>query len=371
MKPPLPVPAPVPAPSLVSLATAVPPHAVPQPVVRALVERMFAGSEAGSARLLAVFDHSGIEQRHFCMPLDWYVSERSFAEQNARYVEHALALGTEAARRALERAGLAATDLDHVLFLSTTGIATPSLDAHLSLALGCRPDCRRTPVWGLGCAAGAAGLARARDLALAEPRARVLMVAAELCSLTFRREDLDKRNLVAASLFADGAAAVVVQGAEAAPPPRALYRPLALLGSSSTLWPETLGVMGWTVSGRGLHVVFSRDIPAIVRERVRPGIDAFLERHALSLADIDHLVAHPGGAKVLAAYAEALGRPQASFAHAYEILRTHGNMSSPTCLFVLERLLESNGIAAGEHALVSALGPGFSAEYVLARGAGE
>lgn len=358
------------APTLVSLATAVPPHTVAQEQVRAMVERMFAGSDAGSERLLKVFDHSGIAQRHVCMPLDWYVGKRSFEEQNALYVEHALALGTRAARLALERAGTGAKELDHVLFLSSTGIATPSLDAHLSLALGCRPDCRRTPVWGLGCAAGAAGLARARDLALADPSARVLVVAVELCSLTFRREDLDKRNLVAASLFADGAAAVLVQGAAVAPTPRTPHRPLALLASSSTLWPETLGVMGWTVKGSGLHVVFSRDIPAIVRERVRPGIDAFLERHALSLADVRHLVAHPGGAKVLAAYAEALGRPSASFAHAYEVLRTHGNMSSPTCLFVLERFLERGEIGAGEYALVSALGPGFSAEYVLARGAG-
>ena len=199
------------APLLVSVATAVPEHAVPQAEVRALVARMFAGSEAGGARLLTVFDHSGIAQRHFCMPLEWYMTERSFAEQNAHYLEHARALGLAAARRALAQARLSAADLDHVLVLSTTGIATPSLDAHLSLDLGCRPDCRRTPVWGLGCAAGAVGLARAHDLALADPRARVLVVAVELCSLTFRREDLDKRNLVAASLFADGAAAVTQQ----------------------------------------------------------------------------------------------------------------------------------------------------------------
>jgi alkylresorcinol/alkylpyrone synthase len=356
------------APRLVSLATAVPAHAVTQSDLRALMGELFAGSEAGSTRLLQVFDHSGIEQRHLCMPLEWYAQERSFAEQNARYLEHAVSLAATAAARALDAAGVNAREIDHVVVLSSTGIATPSLDARVSLALGCRPDCKRTPVWGLGCAAGAAGLARARDLALADPRARVLVVAVELCSLTFRREDLDKRNLVAASLFADGAAAALVHGAAAPAPPASPHAPLELLASHSTLWPDTLDVMGWTVSGHGLHVVFSRDIPALVRARVRPDLDAFLAAHELALADVPHLVSHPGGAKVLAAYADALGRPRTAFAHAYEVLRTHGNMSSPTCLFVLERLLVAGGIRAGEYALVSALGPGFSAEYVLACG---
>jgi alkylresorcinol/alkylpyrone synthase len=346
----------------------VPAHAAGQATTRALVARMFKGTEAGNERLLAVFDHSGIERRHFCMPLEWYTHEHAFEEQNALYIEHALALGRAAAERALERAGVTASDIDHIIYVSTTGIATPSLDARLSLALGCRPECRRMPLWGLGCAGGAAGLARARDLALADPGGRVLLVAVELCSLTFRHEDLDKRNLVAASLFADGAAAAVVEG------PRATHRngarALELLGSHSTLWPDTLGMMGWTVTGRGLHVVFSRDIPSFVRERVRPSLEGFLSEHGLSLEDPMHIAAHPGGAKVLEAYAEALGRSPATFAHARDVLREYGNMSSPTCLFVLERQLASGEIGPGEPVLVSALGPGFAAEYVLARNAG-
>ncbi|HXS81670.1 MAG TPA: 3-oxoacyl-[acyl-carrier-protein] synthase III C-terminal domain-containing protein [Methylomirabilota bacterium] len=356
-----------PAPRLTAVATAVPAHAATQAEARALVARMFHGSEAGSERLLAVFDHSGIERRHFCMPLDWYTHTRSFEEQNALYVEHALALGKTAAERALVRAGVTPHDLDHVVFVSTTGIATPSLDARLSLALGCRPECRRTPVWGLGCAGGAAGLARARELALARPGSRVLLVAAELCSLTFRLEDMDKRNLVATSLFADGAAAAVVEGAEAAH--RNGAGGLELIGSHSTLWPDTLDMMGWTVSGRGLHVVFSRDIPSFVRERVRPSLEGFLHEHGLSLESPMHVAAHPGGAKVLEAYADALGQPASAFTHAREVLREFGNMSSPTCLFVLERHLASGGIHPGETVLVSALGPGFAAEYVLARSA--
>lgn len=353
------------APRLAAIATAVPAHAATQAEARALVARMFHGSEAGSERLLAVFEHSGIERRHFCMPLDWYTHEHAFEEQNALYIEHALALGREAAERALGRAGITPRDLDHIVYVSTTGIATPSLDARLSLALGCRPECRRTPIWGLGCAGGAAGLALARNLALAEPSARVLLVAVELCSLTFRHEDMDKRNLVATSLFADGAAAAVVQGARAEHVDGA--GTLELIGSHSTLWPGTIAMMGWTVSGRGLHVVFSRDIPSFVREHVRPSLEGFLSSHGLSLEGTLHVAAHPGGAKVLEAYAEALGRPAAAFVHAREVLREYGNMSSPTCLFVLERQLASGEIGPGEPVLISALGPGFAAEYVLAR----
>src|SRR5262245_32539456 len=277
----------VPAPRLAAVATAVPAHAAAQSETRALVARMFHGTEAGSERLLAVFDHSGIERRHFCMPLEWYTREHAFEEQNALYVEHALALGRAAAEKALARAGVTASEVSHVVYVSTTGIATPSLDARLSLALGCRPECRRTPLWGLGCAGGAAGLARARDLALADPTGRVLLVAVELCSLTFRHEDMDKRNLVATSLFADGAAAAVVTGAEVARNGvrngARGGRPLELVASHSTLWPDTLDMMGWTVTGRGLHVVFSRDIPTFVRQRVRPGLEAFLHRYGYAL----------------------------------------------------------------------------------------
>src|SRR5262249_34819921 len=274
------------------------------------------------------------------------------------------------ARKALTRAGVGPRDLDHVVFVSTTGIATPSLDARLSLALGCRPECRRTPLWGLGCAGGAAGLARARDLALAAPGAHVLVVAVDLCSLTFRHEDMDKRNLVATSLFADGAAAAVVTGAAVSPNGAHGGRPLELVASQSTLWPDTLDMMGWTVTGQGLHVVFSRDIPTFVRQRMRPGLEAFLEAHGYALDGALHVAAHPGGAKVLEAYAEALGRPAEAFVHSREILREYGNMSSPTCLFVLERQLGAGEIGVDEPVLVSALGPGFAAEYVLARGDG-
>jgi len=354
---------------LVALATAVPPHAIPQANAKEFARHLFREvlSESDD-RLLTVFDHAGIETRNVCAPLEWYAHDHDFAEKNALYIEHAVRLGCEVANGVFASTGLTARDIDHLVFVSSTGIAAPSVDARLVNALGMRGDVRRTPIWGLGCAGGVSGLARARDFALAAPGDRVLLIALELCSLTFQRNDLSKRNLVAASLFADGAAAALVVAGDD-PAARNGIRPLDLVASSSTLWPETLDVMGWDVDGAGLHVIFARDIPTIVRERVRPGLADFLARHALSLETLDHLVAHPGGMKVLAAYQEALCLRPAALDYARATLRDHGNMSSPTCLFVLQRFLEAQAIGRGDSAVISALGPGFCAEYVLLRGA--
>ena len=194
-----------------------------------------------------------------------------------------------------------------------------------------------------------------------------LLVAIELCSLTFQHGEASRRNLVATSLFSDGAAAAVIAGAQAAIPERP-HPALALLASRSTLWPDSLDVMGWEVDEAGLHVVFSRDIPSIVRDWVRPDFESFLADHDLDLAGLDAVIAHPGGPKVLLAYQQALGLPHAALRHSAEILRTCGNMSSPTCLFVLERALAAGDIKAGDSAVLAALGPGFSSELVLMRG---
>lgn len=360
---------PVPPPRLVALATAVPPHELRQSDAREHVGRLFSGAIGADDRLLEVFENAEIDQRHICVPIEWFATDHGFAEKNALYVEHAVRLASEVTRKALALAGLDPVDVDHVVFVSSTGLSTPSIDALLANALGFRPDVRRTPIWGLGCAGGAAGLAQARDFALADPSARVLMIALELCSLSFQFRDLDKRTLVAASLFGDGAAAAIVTGADVPARPGGARRPLELLGSRSTLWKDTADVMGWTVDESGLHVVFSRDIPSIVRDRVRPSLLSFLDAQGLTVAAVPHLVAHPGGVKVLRAYAEALDLPATAFRHSRDVLRDHGNMSSPSCLFVLERFLDAQDIAAGDHAIVAALGPGFCAEYLLLRGA--
>jgi alkylresorcinol/alkylpyrone synthase len=226
-------------------------------------------------------------------------------------------------------------------------------------------------VWGLGCAGGAAALARAAELARV-PGSVVLVIALELCTLAYQPDDAEPRNLVAMALFSDGAAAAVVplrpagRGAAAPGSGRSAVR---IAGSGSTLWHDTRDIMGWTIDARGLHVVLSRDLPAFVREHLRADVERVLERHGWTLAGLEHVVAHPGGPRVLEAYADALGLPPARFDHSREVLRRYGNMSSPTCLFVLERTLAAGDVAPGESALLAAMGPGFASEYVLLEGA--
>ncbi len=359
-------------PRLAAVATAVPPHVLPQPEARAQAARIFGRTGRLEERLLSVFDHTGIETRHGVMPLDWFLEPRDFAERNRLYQEHANRLAIEATEKALAHAGVTPEEIDHVVFVSTTGLATPSLDAHLSNALGFRPDVARSPLWGLGCSGAVAGLARAAAFACAQTTARVLLVAVEICTLNFQPEDPSPRNVVGSALFGDGAAAVVIEGADAtrARPKSARNGAgpaLEILGSGSHLWRDSMRVMGWDFDAHGLHLVLSRDIPTIVQDCFRPALDRFLAREGLAFGDVNHVIAHPGGVRVLDALEAALGRARGSLVQAREILRTFGNMSSPTCLFVLERALAADTIAPGEKALVAALGAGFCAEFVLAR----
>ena len=356
-------------PRLLSLATAVPPHVVRQDEVRAFAERLFAARGLGDPRMLAVFDHNSVATRHLCVPLAWFESDHSFGEKNNLYIRHALALASRVATRALEQAALGPRDIDHVIFVSTTGFATPTLDARMANDLGFRPEVRRTPLWGLGCAGGAAGLSRAFDFARADPASRTLVVAVELCSLAFQPEDELKLGVISASLFSDGAAAAVIAGPEASgaePPPGGLR--IELLGAHSALWPDSLSVMGWNFDERGFHLVMTREIPSTIADWLRPALDAFLAAGGRTLADVAHLVPHPGGGKVLDAMTEALGLEDDGLRHARDVLRDYGNMSSPTCLFVLERTLAAGDIRPGDSAVLAALGPGFSSELVLMRG---
>ena len=340
------------SPRLLSLATAVPPFALGQPEVAERARRLFGDAE-DVERLMPVFANAGIERRYSCVPIDWYEKPHGWSERNALYLEHATRLLERAAREALAKARLAPRDIDAVIAVSSTGIATPSLEARLIDRLGLAPEVKRLPLFGLGCAGGVLGLARAADLVRAAPGSRVLLLVVELCALSFRKNDTSKSNLVATALFGDGAAAAVLATGSDGP---------ALGAAGEYTWPDSLDVMGWEMAEDGLKAVFSRDIPALVRRHLRDISSAFLARHALTLADIDDFVCHPGGAKVLSALEEAFRLPQGRLAEGRAVLRDYGNMSAVTVLFVLERTLRAG--AAGR-LLITALGPGFTAGFQL------
>ena len=361
---------------VLGMGTAVPDTRLPQSEARAFAEQIFAGAFRDLDRLLPVFENTLITERRIAEPLEWYGVPHTFAESNAAYRKTALSLSVQAAREALFTSGLAAAEIERVVFVSSTGIATPSLDAALIMELGCRPSTGRLPVWGLGCAGGVAGLARSLELARAT-NGPVLLVAVELCSLTFQRGDRSKSNLVAVSLFGDGAAAVVLAPAASAseqvsltganaPGSAALGRGLELLDSFSHLFPDSEDIMGWDLTDGGLKVRFSRDIPALVRSSM-PGLVAEAGIHwGVDRGALRHLVLHPGGARVLAAYEESLGVANVDIASAYRTLAQYGNISSASVLFVLRDFLSTTE-PTGELGLMAALGPGFSAELLLFR----
>lgn len=348
-------------PRVLSVATAVPKHRVAQRTASDFARAMFSGVCKDVERLLPVFDNVEIEGRNFCVPPAWFYEDHTFPEKNTLYVEHALGLSEKAARRALDKAGADPSEVGAVFFVSTTGLSTPSIDSQLLPRLGLSEHTRRVPIWGLGCAAGVGGLARAADHTRVYPEEKVLLVGVELCGLTFQWGDRSKAGLVSTALFADGAAAAVLGSAPTdAPGPE-------LLGSHSTTWPGTEDIMGWEIVEAGFKVQLSRSIPQLVRERMPKNIEAACSSVGLAPEDIEHFVTHPGGAKVLDAFEEVFGLGRGGLVLSREVLRDYGNMSSVTVMFILERFLESEACAPGEHGVISALGPGFSAEHVFFR----
>jgi alkylresorcinol/alkylpyrone synthase len=348
-------------PRIAAVATVTPPHRVRQQDVQYLARQFFAPAIEHIDRYTSVFEHAAIETRSLAVPLEWFTERRSWAEANDLWIEAATALGTEAARRCLEAAQRTAHDVDHIFFVSTTGLAAPSIDARIMTLLDMPRHTRRTPIWGLGCAGGAAGLARASEYVRAFPQQRALLICVELCSLTFQFDDRSKRNLIATSLFGDGAAAVLIEGdALGGTGPQ-------IVATESTLFPDSLDLMGWDIVDTGMRVVFGAGIPRVVTAQYRNLATTFLRNVGLSLPQIDYHIYHPGGAKVLRAYEQAADLPEHALAHSRAVLRDYGNMSSATVLFVLKEFMQS-GITPGTHGLLTVFGPGFSAEMVLING---
>lgn len=306
-------------------------------------------------KLLPVFVNAGIQTRYSCVPPDWYERPHSWAEKNQLYLENAVDLLEQAACEAIGSASLGLDDIDCVVAVSTTGVATPSLDALIMERLGLRRDIRRLPVFGLGCAGGVIGLARAADMARVSPSGNVLFLVVELCALTFRQSDISKSNVIATALFGDGGAAAVVScdgdGL------------LELGPAGEHTWRDSLDIMGWSVEDDGLGVIFSRDIPTLTRTAFADALSGYLTRHGLNLDEMDHYACHPGGAKVLDALEDVFGVPEGGLSISRAVLSEYGNMSAATVMFVLQRMLQ--GGARGQF-LLSALGPGFTAAFLTA-----
>jgi alkylresorcinol/alkylpyrone synthase len=296
-----------------------------------------------------VFDNAGIDRRHVVADIGWYVEEHGWADRNRLYLEAAEAMFLDAARKAIAQAGLTPADIDGVVSVSTTGVATPSLEARVFARLGLRDDVRRVPVFGLGCAGGVSGLATAARLASAEPGSRWLFVTVETCSISIRLDSDEPAAIVATALFGDGAAAAVVstKGAGIA----------TSAGSGEKIWPDTLGIMGWRVEDPGLAVVFDRAIPPFVEAELKAAVDQILGEIGVRRDSIDRFCCHPGGIKVIDAIETALALPAGDLDLEREILREFGNMSSPTVLFVLERLI-ARGLP--DRTMMTAFGPGFT-----------
>ena len=338
---------------IASLATAVPAHILERDFVAAESKRIFARFGDEFERMASVFHNTGIDRRYSVCPLTWFETATSWGDRAERFLEGAKALFKQAATEALAAAGEKAEDIDAIVTVSSTGIATPSVEAHVMHEMGFRDDVLRIPVFGLGCAGGVTGLAIAAQLMNGAVRPqKVLLVIIELCTLHFRPDEMSKSNIVATALFGDGAAALVISTKGKGP---------AIEHTGQHTWNNTLNIMGWRVDNEGLGAIFARSIPDLVLADLRPAADTFLAKHNLSAADIDHFSFHPGGTRVVQALETIFEMPEGKLADEREVLKGYGNMSAPTVMFVLQRALKH---PAKGRRFVGSLGPGFTASFV-------
>lgn len=359
-------------PFIASVSSFTPPHVLKQEETTEFARELFGESFKDIERLLTVFANGQIEERQFSAPLHWFNEDHTLKERNDLYIELATTYSVEAIKRCLANSfflkeTIDEDEIDAIVFVSSSGMSTPSIDARVMNRLPFSIYTKRMPLWGLGCAGGAIGVSRGYEYCCANPKQNVLVVCAELCSLTFQRNDRSKSNLVGTSLFADGVACTLIIGDESKlrTQLKKVERP-RIVSTESIFMKDSEEVMGWDVQDTGLHVVFSRDIPNVIQTWLQPYVDEFLSKHDVSLNQLSSFIAHPGGKKVLDAYAQALKIDEKMLETSKMILRNHGNMSSPTVLYVLEQVMMADN-ELGNYGLMVALGPGFCAELVLLR----
>lgn len=342
---------------IAATATAVPPHIVTREVVKTYLGHVFPLEASRLEAMMAIVDNSQVRRRYCIHPVEYIIQPRPLSQISLEYQEHAVRLGRQVACESLTRAGMKPADIDLIVTVSCTGVMIPSLDAHLINDLGFRSNVRRLPITELGCAAGAAALSRAWEYVRGFPEANVLVVAVELPSLTFQRGNLSQANLISSVLFGDGAAAVVVTGGAARGP--------RIVDTESYFFPQSLDAMGFDLKETGFHIVLSKDIPQMIREKIKGLTTNFLARHGLEQKQISRFLLHPGGQKLLLYMEEELGLSRADTQLSWDVLSDYGNLSSASVFFVLQECLTRNNAAAGEYGLLASFGPGFSAELVL------
>jgi len=344
---------------IAGVATAFPPHYYEQEELLGALKRHLGDRLENVAVMERLHRRLRVDGRYLALPIEAYDRLAAWGQANDAWLRVAVDLGGRAIRDALARAGLLTDDIGTLLFTSVTGIASPSVDARLVNRLGLPKAVRRVPMFGLGCVAGAAGIARAADFVRAYPDETAVIVAVELCSLTWQRDDLSVANIIAAGLFGDGGAAAVISGARArGVGPR-------IVDAASVFYPDTEDAMGWHISEHGFRLMLSPDVPKIVRTQLGEDVDRLLARHALRRADVHTWLVHPGGPKIIDATAEALGVPATALDVSWECLRRAGNLSSASVLMVLEEVALRRCPPAGTWSVLAAMGPGFCAELVL------
>ncbi|MBB2921761.1 type III polyketide synthase [Cellulomonas cellasea] len=358
---------------LVAVAPVVPDHVYAQADITAEIGPLLAPSPARRALLDRFHGASGVSTRHFALPLEKYAALTSFDQGNDLFISIGAELAERALRAALDSAGLVPSDVDFVLFTSVTGISAPSIDSLLVERMGLRRDVKRLPSFGLGCVAGAAGLARVHDYLVGHPHDVAVLLSVELCSLTIQHGDDSTANLVSSGLFGDGAAAVVLVGEERAGEADASAgAPVGVdvVGSRSAVYADSAATLGWDIGGSGFRIVLGAGLADVVEEHLAGDVAALLDDHGLAHADVGSWVGHAGGPRILEAAQRALGLPDGALDRSWSSLARVGNLSSASVLHVLADTLADGAPSPGEPAVLFAFGPGVSAELVLLRGAG-